>query len=311
MIKIFIRILIVLFVMIVLLLTLFSFKMARQIGMPKGMSLEEEKQWEKTHGVWSDYDENLSDKYTVKGKDDYTLHCQVISSAQTQNSKKYVIISHGYNSNRNGAVKYAETYLSLGFKCIVYDLRGHGENEKTACTIGNYESQDLIKIIDDTYSRFGGDIYLGLHGESMGSSTSLSALKYKPDVHFVVADCGFTNLYSLIQTQLSNYKMGFTAPFIDADMRILYGFSMKDTNAKDALSENAIPICFIHGGSDTFISPENSEIMKNTTQGYSEIYIVDNAEHAQSREVLGCDEYTSIVGDFIETVCSQELAKTN
>ena len=84
---------------------------------------------------------------------------------------------HGFRANRYGAVKYVDTYIDLGYNCIIYDMRGHGENE--------------------------------------------------------------------------------------------------------------IPICFIHGVSDQFILPINSEINKENDQGDSELYLVPGAGHAESREVLG------------------------
>ena len=309
--KIIIRVLIVLLILTAAALVVFSVVMARYLSFPKGMTLEGEKQWAISNGVWGDLEDYKTESYTVEGKDGYILHCQLLYSDDTQDSDKYVIISHGYNSNRYGAGKYVPVYDALGYKCLIYDLRGHGENEKSVCTIGNYESQDLLKIIDDAYSRFGSDIYLGLHGESMGSSTSLSTLGAKPNVRFVVADCGFTNLYELIGTGFRSRGIGFLEPCVDAAMRVVYGWSMKDTSAIDAIDGNTIPVCFIHGTADTFITPDNSERLKEKTSGYSELHIVDHAEHAQSRAVLGKKAYTELVGEFLDKVEKVELAASN
>ena len=302
MIKMLLKAAIIFIVIILVILIVFSVRMAKVLSFPRGLTLEEEKNWAVTNNVWGNLEQYNTEKYTVKGMNDYTIHCEFVSSEETENTKKYVIISHGYNSNRYGAAKYAPVYLSLGYSCIIYDLRGHGENEKAVCTIGNYESQDLIEIINDTYSRYGSDIELGLHGESMGSSTSLSALAYKPKVDFVVADCGFANLYELIGKQFKNNHVAFTEPIVDLFTRIIYGWNMKDTHAIDALSDNTVPICFIHGGDDTFITPDNSEKMNAATKGYSELHIVDNAEHAQSRAVLGEQAYKDIVESFLNEI---------
>ncbi|EIC94807.1 alpha/beta hydrolase domain protein [Lachnoanaerobaculum saburreum F0468] len=110
-------------------------------------------------------------------------------------SDKYVIISHGFKSNRYGAVKYVDSYIDLGFNCIIYDMRDHGENAKATVSLGQFESEDLYKLIEDTYNRYG-MIKLGLHGESMGAATSLMVL-LKAKVDFVWR-CGFSNLYDLI-----------------------------------------------------------------------------------------------------------------
>lgn len=304
--KIAVRFVIILLVLLAITYTSTSILLAKQLSHSNGLSLEEEKQWAIKNGVWTDPQDYNTEEYTVKGKDDYVLHCVLVYSDETENTNKYIIISHGYGSNRYGAAKYLPIYISLGYKCIIYDLRGHGENAKSVCTVGNFESQDLIKLIDDTYSRYGEDIYLGLHGESMGSSTSLSALADKPKVQFVVADCGFTNLYDLVKIQFENRKIGSVLPGTDCAMKIMYHYSMKETHAIDALQDNDVPICFIHGKNDDFISCRNSEQMNEKTSGYSELHLIDNAGHAESRRVLGVQEYTKIVEDFFEKISEKD-----
>ena len=292
--KIIIRLLISIVFFLMISTVIFTIYTSKTLAIPNGLTLEEEKQWAKNNGVWGNLENYNVEDYTIKCKDDYIINCEFVYNDETAKSNKYVIISHGYNSNRYGAAKYVPVYIELGYNCIIYDLRGHGENEKTFCTIGNYESQDLNKLIDDTYSRYGDDIYLGLHGESMGSSTSLSVLKYNPKIHFVVADCGFADLYELIGKQFEQRKIAFAEPVVDFGIKVRYGYSMKDTSAITAVYGNQIPICFIHGEDDSFIAPDNSQRLCEKTAGYSEIHNVPHAEHAQSRAVLGKSEYKKI-----------------
>jgi len=281
---------------------------ANTLSYPKGLSLDEEKKWAEENNVWGQLEKYETEEYAVNGKDDYVLHCEMLKSDKSGSGDKYVIISHGYNSNRYGAGKYVPVYTELGYNCIIYDIRGHGENDKSICTIGNYEAQDLLKIIEDTYTRYGNNIHLGLHGESMGSSTSLSVLEYKPKVEFVTADCGFANLYELIGNELKNNHMDSIEPAVDCTLKVFYGWSMKDTHAIDALKNNEVPICFIHGSADTFISPDNSKRMNEATKGYSELHLVDNAGHAQSFAVLGETAYREIIANFLK---SDNVQKTN
>ena len=97
-----------------------------------------------------------------------------------QPTDKYVIISHGYTDNRMGALKYAPMYLELGFNCIVYDLRGHGENERTFTTYSIRESHDIAELVKDTRSRYNDISQLGLHGESLGAASTAASMKYQP-----------------------------------------------------------------------------------------------------------------------------------
>ena len=277
----------------------FILGLASQIAAPNVSTLDKEISWEKEHGLWGNYDSYEKEEYTVKGYKDYELHVTLVKNPVE--TDKYVIISHGFKSNRYGAVKYVDTYMDLGFNCIIYDLRDHGENEKTALSLGQFESEDLEKLIEDSYNRYG-NIRLGLHGESMGAATSLMVLAKKPKVDFVVADCGFSNLYDLLHAAYDVAKVGTVLPSVNLAMKLRYGYDMKKTSPKDALVGNEVPICFIHGEADTFILPENSQVNKDATAGYSELHLVPNAAHAQSREVLGEAEYRGIIGDFLNNI---------
>ncbi len=274
--------------------------LARKIVRPRTYTLEQIKKYETSQGGWEDYDKLPHTTYTVVGKDGYILHCEYVEADSP--GRKFVILTHGYTSNRYGAVKYANVYRKLGFNCVMYDCRGHGENAPAPCSIGNIEAQDLRFVIADTYQRFGADIELGLHGESMGSSTSLIVLKYQPKVKFVVADCGFACLYDLIKVLYQKRKIGFMLNPVNVMMKLLYGFSMKKTCARDALHGNKVPLCLIHGNADSFIDPSNSDVLAAATDGYQEVHKVDGAEHALSRTVLGAEKYAEIVEGFLKHI---------
>ena len=277
----------------------FILGLASQIATPEVSTLDKEISWEKEHGLWGNYDSYEKEEYTVKGYKDYELHVTLVKNPVE--TDKYVIISHGFKSNRYGAVKYVDSYMDLGFNCIIYDLRDHGENKKTTLSLGQFESEDLEKLIEDSYSRYG-NIKLGLHGESMGAATSLMVLAKKPKVDFVVADCGFSNLYDLLHAAYDVAKVGTVLPSVNIAMKLRYGYDLKKTSPKDALVGNEVPVCFIHGEADTFILPENSQVNKAATAGYSELHLVPDAAHARSREVLGEAEYRSIISNFLNNI---------
>lgn len=275
-----------------------SLYLAHQIAKPKGKTLAQERDWEIENGLWGDFDTVERSTYTIEGMDGYLLHCELIEA--DPDSRKYVILTHGYTSNRYGTVKYIPTFRKLGYNCVIYDCRDHGENRETACSIGNFEAQDLEKVIADTYERYGDDIELGLHGESMGSATSLGVLKYRPKVRFVVADCGFTNLYELIRKGYKDMNIGFMVDPVNQTLRRRYHFDLKDTSPRDALKGNTVPLCLIHGKEDKFIPCSHSEELAKATSGYCELHLIDGATHAKSRKVLGEEAYTKIVREFLE-----------
>ncbi len=275
-------------------------RQAHKIAFPKIFTIDQVRKYESDHGTRGNYDQIPRTRYTVAGKDGYTLNCEYVEA--NPGSRKIVICTHGYTSNRESDSKYAIVYAKLGFNCIVYDCRGHGENEKAPCSIGNLEAQDLLHVIDDAYERYGKDIQLGLQGESMGSATSLIVLQYKPKVRFVVADCGFASLYDLMGELFKQRHVGFMLRPVNCLMKWMYGFNLKETCPRESLRGNHVPICFIHGTADSFIKPQNSDELAQATDGYNEIHKVNGAEHALSRMVLGEEGYLKIVKPFLEYI---------
>lgn len=261
-------------------------------------TLDEAMQWQKDHYDFSFYDGLEKTDYTVTSYDGYVLHAEFLKNPEP--STKYVIISHGYTDNRYGALKYAPVYLELGYNIVVYDLRGHGENEPTFTTYGIREGQDLDYLIKDTRERYTDITELGIHGESLGAATTVTCLKYKPNVDFAVADCGFSD----IENVLKGLYKSFHVPTVIVDLadigsRLRYHYAIKDMRPIDSLDDNDIPVLFIHGANDDFILPKNSEDMSKRTKGRTEFHTIPGATHANS--VLTEPEmYKEIVKGFLE-----------
>ena len=261
-------------------------------------TLDEAMQWQKDHYDFSFYDGLEKTDYTVTSYDGYVLHAEFLKNPEP--STKYVIISHGYTDNRYGALKYAPVYLELGYNIVVYDLRGHGENEPTFTTYGIREGQDLDYLIKDTRERYTDITELGIHGESLGAATTVTCLKYKPDIDFAVADCGFSD----IENVLKGLYKSFHVPTVIVDLadvgaRLRYQYAIKDMRPIDSLDDNEIPVLFIHGANDDFIVPKNSEDMSKRTKGRTEFHTIPGATHANS-VLTEPDMYKDIVKEFLE-----------
>ncbi len=268
-------------VVVLIILCFITLGMPSLIMTARRQTLDEAYAWQTDHYDTSFYEVLEKTDYMVEGTQGYILHAELLKNPDQ--STKYIILSHGYTDNHIGSLKYASMYLQLGFNCIIYDLRGHGENEPTITTYGILEAEDLNLLIEDTLERYPEITVLGLHGESLGAATTITALKYKPDVDFVVADCGFSDIENVLKKGYRNAHLPlFTLELAEIGAKIRYNYSVKDMKPIDSLVENDIPILFIHGGKDTLILPQNSEEMAEATQGYHELHIIPDAGHAES-----------------------------
>lgn len=263
-------------------------------------TLDEAMKWQSEHYDTSFYEKLDKTDYTVSGYGGYTLHVQMLKNPQ--DTEQYVILSHGNTDNRIGSLKYVPMYLELGYNCIIYDLRGHGENERTFTTYGILEGEDLQYIIRDARQRYPKLTKLGLHGESLGAATTITALKGKPDVDFAVADCGFADIENVLKEGYR--KAGVPEILVDIaniGAKIRYHYALRDMRPIDSLDGNLIPVLFIHGENDELIPPQNSVDMYERTAGEKELKLIPKAGHAESI-LIAPDYYKEYVKKFVESV---------
>ncbi|MCR5824256.1 MAG: alpha/beta hydrolase [Lachnospiraceae bacterium] len=298
---------IALIVVIVLVLAMCAvfFFFASYVTLPVN-SLERSINWEKDHNFYRDFDERKVEEYRLTSFDGYILHAYFVPNKDFPDSRKFIIISHGYTSSHYGALKYLNKWMELGFQCVLYDDRYHGQNQKSrkgCSTLGVREAKDLMTVINDTYERYGKDIYLGLQGESMGSGLEITALKYKPQVHFIVNDCGFADLFNVLEGALNaQFHLHKWLIWPSSWMcRLVYGWSFFESRPIDSLKDNTVPICFIHGEADTFINPVNSIRMAKANPAYSEVHIFPKAAHAETM-MVDEDRYLRILKKFLAKV---------
>lgn len=283
--------------------------LASFVSLPKS-EMESSINWETKFGFWRDFDKRRTVKYQLKSFDGYELHVEYVPNENAPDTKRFVIISHGYTSTRYGALKYLNKWMELGYNCVIYDDRHHGMNKKgffNPCTLGIKEAKDLITVIDDTYARYGEDIYLGLHGESMGAALQITALKYKPKVHFIFNDCGFAELTNVLKVgicDIFHLPEWFIYP-ASAVCVLLYRWNFVKNRPIDSLKDNTVPICFIHGEDDDFIKCVNSKQMAEANPAYTELYLFPGAKHAES---MYSDEerYLEIMKNFLAKVYAME-----
>ena len=250
----------------------------------------------------------LVNEHTITTFDGQTLYVGFIPG--DPENKHYVVLSHGYTSTRYGMYKYAALYRRFGYNCIVYDNRGHGANQPAVVSFGYREARDLMTVIADTYERYGEDIKLGLHGESMGSGLQITALQYQPKIDFIVNDCGYADILNVLRWKCKQvfHLPGWFADVASFYAKLWYGFSFHEVRPIDKLPENEIPICFVHGEADDFIPIWHSQKMHEATKGYSELHLYPGADHAVSIE-SDVKRYQQMLMDFLTEVYPEDAPK--
>lgn len=282
------------------LIFIFGRTMAGFIMGIRRQTYDEARAWQSERIDLSRFDIPAKQTYKVESFDGYTLNVQLLINPEP--SEKYIIISHGYTDNMIGSLKYAGIYLDLGFNVLIYDLRGHGENEPTYCTYTVRERKDLRELIKDTRSRHPDMELLGLHGESLGAATSLAVLYYQPETDFVVSDCAFSDLRMVLEGGLRSKHIPVSLlSFADIFIKMKYKVSFSGMRPIECLKGNKKPILFIHGQNDYLIPPYHSEMMVAVTEGYKDLRFIKGAGHAES-VFVSPEEYKEYVKEFLDKV---------
>lgn len=238
------------------------------------------------------YNSVIKEDITLNSFDGLNLTSTLIINKVPTN--KFIILVHGVSICYVGSLKYFDIFYRNGFNILIVNQRRHGKSEGKYSTYGFYEKYDVNMWIEYLKSRFGNDIILGLHGESMGAGTVMETIPLNNSIKFVIEDCGYSNFYELIGFQITHkYKNRVVRKilrpglvFANFFMKTKSKFSMKQVIPIDIVATTSIPMMFIHGKEDYFVPWYMAvDLFKSKVKGYKELYLVEGAEHAEALEV--------------------------
>ena len=238
------------------------------------------------------YNSASKEDITLKSFDGLNLTSTLIMNENPTN--KFIVLVHGVSICYVGSLKYFDIFYKNGFNVLIVNQRRHGKSEGKYSTYGFYEKYDVNMWIEYLKSRFGNDIILGLHGESMGAGTVMETIPLNDSIKFVIEDCGYSNFHELIGFQITHaYKnrlvrkiLSPSLIFANFFMKAKAKFSMKKIVPIDIVSSTSLPMMFIHGKEDYFVPWYMAlDLYKAKTKGYKELYLVEGAKHAEALEV--------------------------
>ena len=238
------------------------------------------------------YNSASKEDITLKSFDGLNLTSTLIMNENPTN--KFIVLVHGDSICYVGSLKYFDIFYKNGFNVLIVNQRRHGKSEGKYSTYGFYEKYDVNMWIEYLKSRFGNDIILGLHGESMGAGTVMETIPLNDSIKFVIEDCGYSNFHELIGFQITHaYKNRLVRKilrpsliFANFFMKTKAKFSMKKIVPIDIVASTSLPMMFIHGKEDYFVPWYMAvDLYKAKTKGYKELYLVEGAKHAEALEV--------------------------
>ena len=213
------------------------------------------------------------DKLTLKGK-----------LLRKEGCTKTIIFFHGYRSSaKNDFSQMLEFYKKMDYNLLFVSQRSHGQSKGRLITFGIREKYDVATWVEFVKETLKQDEIV-LVGMSMGASTVLMASNIvdKTVVKGIVADCGFDNVYNILQSVVKKLLVPFKFSMwcLDFYCRVFLKTEIKMQSTEDAVSRTEIPILYIHGLADRFVPHEMTENNYNSTSSEAGLLLIEKAMHA-------------------------------
>lgn len=222
-------------------------------------------------------------------------------------TNRLVILAHGYAGEASEMAVYARIYYDKGFDIFAPDNRGHGKSEGKSIGMGWLDREDYLQWIELLVSRKGGRVEIILHGHSMGGAivSILSGEKLLPNVKGIISDCAYDSVKNVLAWQLKNiFKLPSfpIIPIASIICKLRAGYYLGEGNVTAQVKRSKIPILYIHGDKDTFVSSSMVHNLYNATEpSLREIWVVCGAGHIESIKVAH-DEYVSRISAFVDRI---------
>lgn len=295
-------ILVILILIVGILATNFVVKMTL-MAKRKDSKLMVEELWHNFGTDYRNYQHLPKEKITIKSEDGLKLNGYYHNVYPE--SKKIVIINHGYTANHFVTYQFTDMFFEEKYNVLLIDMRSHGESEGKFASYGYNESKDMGLWIKWIKNNVGEDTCIGLHGQSMGAATVLLyGGKYSNEIKFIISDCGFTRVKDAIRFQFEQAKMPFWPLYDLARIKVKrkFKFDFNEISPREAIINSSVPVLFVHGKDDNIVPCWMSEKMYKSKNGSKDmIYLVDGANHMESYS-KDKDKYKSKVKEFLNNI---------
>lgn len=300
-------IIILVLIIICFIISYFIFKLALGRLSKKDVVLNNELNGKSTEGVQIDepdikWLDNHCKQVSITNKDNLKLYGYIVNK---KDSKKWIILVHGYSSDHTSLINKGITFYKRGFNILLIDLQGHGKSEGKYITMGAKDCYDVKQWIKYIVNKEKAN-EVGLFGISMGAATVMmtSNLDLNREVKFIIEDCGYTSIWDELKYQLNNLFHLPSFPFLyicELYAKIFIGIDFKSISPIKALSKTTIPILFIHGNNDTFVPYKMLDKNYLTCISKKEKLVIDKANHTEA-EALSYKEYWKTIDNFIKGI---------
>ena len=234
------------------------------------------------------------------------------TDGHTTGERTWAVLAHPYRCSSHAMERVAALYLEHGFNVLSLDLRAHGESEGSTIGLGWKDGQDILEWVGYLVARFGLDVKIVLHGESLGAAACMNACSWNSyaQVSAVVCDSCFETFRNLALRVIRKHAVMPAEPLYTALRIGALAMRQIDLNRNrpiDAAAFSHVPALFINGAIDEMVPPFAAAKLYDACAAQNKrLHITPKAGHGASL-LVDPQDYERLLFEFLaeQGLCAQ------
>tara|TARA_Y100000768_G_C23939897_1_gene664566 strand:- start:53 stop:1039 length:987 start_codon:yes stop_codon:yes gene_type:complete len=205
-------------------------------------------------------------------------------------NRPIIIVTHGINPNgkcKSESNLIASLLVSKKFNVLTIDLRNYGQSDRTSAyeDLGLKSYKDVLGAFDFLKNIGFKGSQVGLHGISLGASTSIFAAYEEPEILAVWSDSPIAEFSMALTDEIARYGLSIEfGPAVSLAGRILTGIDPSLLSPAMKLSKTQ-SYFFTHGDSDTRVLTRHFKYYKEYVSNNkinAHFWLVQNSNHVDA-----------------------------
>ncbi len=188
-----------------------------------------------------------------------------------------IVHVHGNAGNIESHIGFTEFLPEAGFNLLIFDYRGYGQSEGSArkradLIADTHAALDYLQQREDIDTR-----RIGMFGQSLGGSITLTVLAQRDDVKAAVIMAAFSSWREMAASAVSSGRPGLIS------RGLATCFISDQDRPVDAISQIRTPILLIHGTADSIIPVAHGRQLAEAASSSVEYLEIAGGDHNDLR----------------------------
>ncbi len=202
-------------------------------------------------------------------------------------NRPIIIVTHGINPNgkcKSESNLVASLLIKKNLNVLTIDLRNYGQSDKVTSfeDLGLKSYEDILGAFDFLKKIGFNSNQIGLHGISLGASTSIFAAYNEPEILATWADSSLAEFSMILRDEIARYGLSIEfGPAVSFAGKILTGIDPTLLSPALKLSKTQ-SYYFTHGDSDTRVQTRHFKFLKEYALNNdidAQFWLVKDSDH--------------------------------